>query len=225
MVPDLDAEAHARDPAGMAIEQTDAVSDELGRRIAGRGDVEAAARTVGLAFQADPVWGPAMDADRTTLDERLRLWRLFVAAAARYPWSSIVGDGAVVSIWIPPDGIELDDAEEAELDVALEAVLGPDGTEAFHDLVARFEAHHRRDEPHAYLSLLATHPDHRGREIGMALLASDLRRIDELHVPAWLESTNPANDGRYRSVGFEPVGSFRTVDERRVITTMWRPAR
>jgi hypothetical protein len=59
----------------------------------------------------------------------------------------------------------------------------------------------------------------------MALLASDLRRIDDLHLPAWLESTNPANDHRYRSVGFEPFGSFRTIDEQHVITTMWRPAR
>jgi hypothetical protein len=59
----------------------------------------------------------------------------------------------------------------------------------------------------------------------MRLLADDLRRIDQLHLPAWLESTNPANDARYRSVGFEPVGSFRTIDEERVITTMWRPAR
>jgi L-amino acid N-acyltransferase YncA len=59
----------------------------------------------------------------------------------------------------------------------------------------------------------------------MGLLAEDLRRLDELQLPAWLESTNPANDRRYESVGFEPVGTFRTVDDERVITTMWRPAR
>jgi hypothetical protein len=44
-------------------------------------------------------------------------------------------------------------------------------------------------------------------------------------VAAYLESTNPVNDRRYISVGFEPVGSFRTMDEERVITRMWRPAR
>jgi GNAT superfamily N-acetyltransferase len=180
---------------------------------------------VGLAFAADPVWGPAMAADRTTADERLVLWRLFAAAVSRYPWSSIVGHGTAVSVWIPPDGIELDAQEEAELDLALGTILGSDGAAAFHALAERFEANHRRDVPHAYLSLLATHPDHRGHGIGMRLLADDLRRIDQLHLPAWLESTNPANDARYRSVGFEPVGSFRTIDEERVITTMWRPAR
>jgi predicted GNAT family acetyltransferase len=59
----------------------------------------------------------------------------------------------------------------------------------------------------------------------MALLAADLDRLDALRLPAYLESTNPANDRRYQGVGFEPVGQFRTVDDQRVITTMWRAAR
>jgi predicted GNAT family acetyltransferase len=59
----------------------------------------------------------------------------------------------------------------------------------------------------------------------MALLADDLARLDADHLPAYLESTNPANDRRYQGVGFEAVGAFRTVDEERVITTMWRPPR
>jgi predicted GNAT family acetyltransferase len=59
----------------------------------------------------------------------------------------------------------------------------------------------------------------------MAVLADDLDRLDAAHLPAYLESTNPANDRRYQGVGFEPVGEFRTVDDQRVITTMWRTAR
>jgi hypothetical protein len=59
----------------------------------------------------------------------------------------------------------------------------------------------------------------------MALLAEDLIRLDAEHLPSYLESTNPANDRRYMGVGFEPVGAFRTIDEQRVITRMWRPAR
>ena len=195
------------------------------RRVARADDLGSVTHTIALAFERDPVWGPAMGAERTTFEEKASLWRILVAGALRYPWSSIVDDGAAVSVWIPPDGVELDEAREQELAAAIENVLGPAGASEFHALVARFDANHRRDEPHAYLSLLATHPDQRGRGIGMALLADDLRRIDALQLPAWLESTNPANDRRYRSVGFEPVGSFRTVDEQRVITTMWRPAR
>jgi len=195
------------------------------QRVAAAADLAAVTRTVTLAFEHDPVWRPAMGAERTTFEQKASLWRILVAGALRYPWSSIVGDGAAVSVWIPPDGTELDDGQQEELSGALEAVLGRDGAAEVQELFARFEANHRHEAPHAYLTLLATHPEQRGRGLGMALLTEDLRRVDALHLPAWLESTNPANDRRYQSVGFEPVGSFRTVDEQRVITTMWRPAR
>ena len=199
--------------------------DHLPRRIAGPDDIDLVTRTIALAFDGDPVWGPAMGGGATTLEQKTAIWRLFVAGAIRYPWTSIVGDGDAVSVWFPPDGIELDEAGQAALSDLLTATLGAAATTEFHSLVDRFEANHRIDVAHAYLSLLATHPDQRGRGLGMALLADDLRRLDELHLSAWLESTNPVNDRRYQSVGFEPVGSFRTVDEQRVITTMWRPAR
>jgi GNAT superfamily N-acetyltransferase len=194
-------------------------------RIVGPADIDLVARTITLAFADDPVWGPAMAADRTTVEERHALWRFLVAGAVRYPWSRVLDGGAATSVWIPPDGIELDEHEETSLRIALAEVLGETAAAEFAALIARFEANHRRDVPHASLSLLATHPDRRGEGLGMGLLADDLRRLDQLHMPAWLESTNPANDKRYRAVGFEPVGEFRTVDGERVITTMWRPAR
>jgi hypothetical protein len=44
-------------------------------------------------------------------------------------------------------------------------------------------------------------------------------------MPAYLESTNPANDERYKGVGFEPIGEFSYPGGGPVVTTMWRPAR
>jgi GNAT superfamily N-acetyltransferase len=194
-------------------------------RTVGTHDVDAVATTVALAFSEDPVWGPAMGGSSTSLSERAALWRILVAGAARYPWSRLLPDGAAASVWIPPDGTELSEGQETELASALVRILGPAGATEFHQLISRFEATHPRDTPHAYLSLLATHPDHRGRGLGMALLGADLDRLDAAHLPAYLESTNPANDRRYMGAGFEPVGEFRTIDEERVITRMWRPAR
>jgi hypothetical protein len=49
--------------------------------------------------------------------------------------------------------------------------------------------------------------------------------IDEEHCAAYLESSNPANNGRYASVGFEQMGEFAYPDDGPVVTTMWRPAR
>lgn len=199
--------------------------EPLASRIAGPDDIDLVTRTIALAFADDPIWGPAMGGARTTIDEKATIWRLSVTGSVRYPWSSVVGNGAAVSVWLPPGGAELDDASAAALPVLLATLLGHAGAAEFGELAARFEANHPHEVAHAYLSLLATHPDHRGGGIGMALLADDLRRLDALHLPAWLESTNPVNDRRYQSVGFEPVGTFRTVDEQRVITTMWRQAR
>jgi GNAT superfamily N-acetyltransferase len=202
----------------------------IGRRVhetrtARPDDIDVVTTTITLAFFDDPVWGPAMGGLRTSVAERAALWRVLVTGAVRYPWSRVLPGGAATSVWIPPDGTELSAEQEAELAPALVDILGPAGAAEFHTLVGRFDATHPRETPHAYLSLLATHPDHRGLGLGMALLAEDLDRLDADHLPAYLESTNPANDRRYRSVGFEPVGEFRTVDEERVITRMWRPAR
>jgi GNAT superfamily N-acetyltransferase len=93
------------------------------------------------------------------------------------------------------------------------------------ELWERFDANHPRDEPHAYLSLLATHPKHQGRGLGQPLLAQDLERWDGAGVPTYLESTNPGNDHRYERAGFGRVGGFRAVLDDAPISTMWRPWR
>jgi hypothetical protein len=59
----------------------------------------------------------------------------------------------------------------------------------------------------------------------MRLLAHDLELIDAEHVPAYLESSNPANNHRYASVGFEPLGEFGYPCGGPVVTTMWRRTR
>jgi ribosomal protein S18 acetylase RimI-like enzyme len=72
------------------------------------------------------------------------------------------------------------------------------------------------------LRLLGTASAQRGQGLGTALLGEDLSRIDADHMPAYLESSNPANLGRYESVGFRPVGEFALPEGKVVVTTMWR---
>ena len=95
----------------------------------------------------------------------------------------------------------------------------------FIELARRFDAAHPHGEPHYYLSLFGTHPDHRGHGVGMRLLADNLALIDAEHAPAYLESSNPSNNRRYEGVGFAPIGEFSYPDGGPVVTTMWRPAR
>ncbi len=50
----------------------------------------------------------------------------------------------------------------------------------------------------------------------------------EQHAALWgllLESTNPANLDRYRSVGFEPIGDLDLPHGGPAVTRMWRDAR
>ena len=57
----------------------------------------------------------------------------------------------------------------------------------------------------------------------MDLVRDGLARIDALGMPAYLESSNrAANDARYASVGFEPIGELR-MPRGQVVTAMWRP--
>ena len=125
-------------------------------------------------------------------------WRLYVEGALRYSTVFMTQDASAVSVWIPPAGTELSDAGEEAVEQLVKATLEPRAVAAMIKLWERFAANHPRDEPHAYLSLLATHPDHQGRGLGQGLLAEGLQRWDAAGAPAYLESTNPSNDHRSR---------------------------
>ena len=181
-------------------------------------------RCITLAFATDPVWSVALSRDDGRIDHHEPYWRLFVQDAVAHDTVHLADEGAAVSVWLPPGRDELTADGEAALEAMLGAALAPADVAAMHELYERFEAS-RAAVPaqHAYLSLLATHPDHRGRGIGQALLADDLAGWDAAGIPGYLESTNPANDHRYVRAGFRPVGSFQAVRDDAVITAMWRP--
>jgi GNAT superfamily N-acetyltransferase len=187
-------------------------------------DIDLVTSIVTLAFARDPLWAHAMARPDGGKAHHAMFWRVFVEGALRYPGARLTGGGEAVSIWIPPGGTEMTPEQEQRLaDLATDR-LGP-AAGNYLELLSRFEAAHPRSEPHFYLSLLATHADHRGQGIGMRLLGHDLEQIDAEHLPAYLESSNPANDHRYASVGFEPHGAFSYPGGGPMVTTMWRAAR
>jgi ribosomal protein S18 acetylase RimI-like enzyme len=189
-------------------------------RVAVASDLERAVATVTAAFASDPVWRWAFRES-----EELDLWwRLLMENAFRNSWISTLGDYAAVSVWIPPGASELSDAEERRIEPLLEKLAGTRAPQVA-QLLDRFDAAHPKDAPHYYLSLLATHPAQRGRGLGMSLLAEKLARIDAESMPAYLESSNPANHARYERAGFERVGSFSTPDGSCTLATMWREPR
>jgi len=187
-------------------------------------DLAAVTETISLAFHEDPTWSWAFpDASRRQSQYTI-FWRFMIAGAMRYP-SVFMTDGCeVASVWIPPGGTEMAEEDEAALEALLAELLGHRAGDVV-ELLTRFDAAHPNDQPHYYLSLLGTHPGHAGRGLGMAMLAENLRRIDEERMPAYLESSNPANNHRYERYGFAKVGEFYPPGSEVPVTTMWRDAR
>jgi ribosomal protein S18 acetylase RimI-like enzyme len=172
-------------------------------------DLPALVETIELAFVDDPVWGLvfAKAGDRGAE----ALWRILIEGALRHRWVWMTPEASAVAIWIPPGATELSDEQERAFARTADEVLGTVGAAYLDRVMGAFAAAHPHVEPHYYLSLLGTHPAHRGHGIGMKLLAETLALID------------PANNARYARHGFEPLSEFNLPDHGPAVTTMWRP--
>jgi GNAT superfamily N-acetyltransferase len=192
-------------------------------RVATASDIEPIVATITTAFFNDPLWGPAFPDERLRAEQAAVLWRLCVTSALRYPWTLVTAGAEAAAVWIPPGGTELTEQEGDSLEELLSRSAGAASAQSVMGIFDQLEAAHP-DEPCFYLSLLGVHDDHRGRGLGMGLLAESLARIDALAAPAYLESSNPVNNARYESVGFVARDRITTATGH-VVTTMWRPAR
>jgi GNAT superfamily N-acetyltransferase len=194
-------------------------------RVAGPADLAPVVEALTTAFLRDPVWGAYSfpDPDRQ-VEQSMRFWEALAEPAMRFPWTMVTPGCEAVAVWIPPGEPELTPDHEAAFSSLVEELLGREQARVVLDAFGQLDAIHPHDPPHLYLSLLATHNDHRGNGLGMALLASCLELVDAQHAPAYLESTNPANNRRYALHGFEPFGEA-VLPNGHVITTMWRSAR
>ena len=192
-------------------------------RAATTADIGFITQTIRDAFADDPIWGPALRrADGTPLDLDA-YGQLFVEGALRFGTARMATDGGAVSMWLPPGTAELSDEQLAALEVLIRRDLDGPALAALERLYERFETSREGRPDHYYLSLLAAHPEFRGQGRGQILLAEDLSLWDVEGVPAYLESTNSANDHRYVRAGFRPDGGFQAVRDDTWISAMWRP--
>jgi ribosomal protein S18 acetylase RimI-like enzyme len=190
-------------------------------RAARPSDLPAITATLTGAFATDPVWGWAFP-ERDRLEAWLQFW---VTLAIPQGHVRLAPDAAAAAVWIPPGGAECPPEDVPYVEPLVHALAG-DRDDLVLDILDRFETSHPTDlPPHHYLSFLGTAPAHRGRGVGMAVLADSLARIDREHLGAYLESSNPVNVGRYESLGFVSRGSFELPAGHGSVTMMWRDAR
>jgi GNAT superfamily N-acetyltransferase len=194
-------------------------------RVAGQADIPAVTETISLAFHDDPTWSWAFPDEARRQEQYAVWWRFLIDGAMRFPRPSVfVTEGMeAAAIWLPPGEAEVSAEAEARMPSLLRELVG-DHTDDFLELINRFEAAQPSDPSHYYLSLLGVHDDHRGKGIGMALLADNLARFDAEGVPTYLESSNAANNPRYERLGYGKIGEFTPPGDSVVVTAYWRDA-
>jgi GNAT superfamily N-acetyltransferase len=194
-------------------------------RVATAGDAEAVTETLALAFHEDPVWSWAFPDAERRLEQHRAVWGLLVEAKIKEGGVWLTAGCEAAAVWVLPGHPELGPEDERRMEALVEGSTG-EGAARVLDTFDRFDdAHpHERGEHH-YLSLLGTHPAHRGKGAGMGLLAECLRRIDAERMPAFLESSNPANNRRYQGLGFAPCGEFGLGEDGPRVIQMWREPR
>ena len=196
----------------------------MGRRRATEDDLDRVTETVTLAFATDPVWSVALRRSDGGTEHQRPYWRLFVEGAARHGTVFLVGDGAAVSVWLPPGTTELDEAGSVALDALVAASLD---TDAQTRRWRRYSSASRPAEPGAWTTPTSACspriPSIAGTASGSGSWPKSWRTGTRLASPTYLESTNPANDHRYARLGFQPDGGFRAVRDDAWVSAMWRP--
>lgn len=195
------------------------VTTEPDIRTATRAEEEQVAATITLAFSEDPIVRWVMPNPLVRMRTFMKLVGLYGGRALDHGTAHVIGDFAAVALWLPPQ-VEPEGEEMVRL---LQSVVPNPILEKYLHQAERVSANHPR-EPHWYLPLIGVDPAHRGLGYGTALMAHGLRLCDRDGLPAYLESTNPANLSLYKRYGFEVTAEER-VEGSPSKFAMLRPAR
>ncbi len=186
-------------------------------------DQDEVAGSLARAFVDDPVW-KWLTAGRH--DRFAELSHDFFSVTIRHhihlggAWAS-EGNGAG-ALWAPPNAWRTKPLEIMGLLRPSIRLFGTRTPTAL-SVLSSMEKKHPR-EPHWYLAVLGTDPQHQGKGHGSAVLQPVLDRCDLEGVPAYLESSKEANVPFYERHGFQVTGTHDFPKGPR-IWLMWRDPR
>jgi len=167
-------------------------------------DMEPSIGVMVRAFAADPVARWMYRDPQRYLVHFGRFIRAFAGTAfsTGTAWSFEGNLGA--ALWLPP-GVKPDAVAVATiLDESVPRGLTADVNSMFAEMTA-CHPHH----PHWYLAIIGVEPHLHGKGFGSRLLTETLKQCDRERMPAYLESSNPANTALYQRFGFEELGVIR----------------
>lgn len=192
---------------------------------AGKGDLEAVAADLAAAFADDPVfqWFLRDDAKRDI--GRLKLFRLLTGSGLADGEVLRPATGGAASIWMPSSALGPSPFwDELRLLPTILAATGFSRLSRMSTMRAAMDRDHPMDREHAYLWFIGVAPHAQGMGVGSRLLAAGLERVDAQRLPAYLESSNPANVPLYRRYGFEVIGEIQPAPDAPKLDAMWREA-
>jgi ribosomal protein S18 acetylase RimI-like enzyme len=194
-----------------------------GVRTATTADLTRIEATLGRAFVDDPVSGWLLQ--RRVSEARVGYLEAVLARRhLLHGVSTVTEEIGSVAIWAPPKRFRVPVRDVLPHLPKIVATLGPAGMRRLLQMTDVEEQHPR--EPHYYLAVLGTDPDHQGRGLGSAAIAPTMARADEEGVGCYLESSKEANVPFYRRHGFEVTGTHDIAGGKGPrLWLMWRDPR
>jgi ribosomal protein S18 acetylase RimI-like enzyme len=172
------------------------------------------------AFDDDPVWSWLFPWD----DRRPEILRAFFDVAMhlylRNDEVELYGDAVGAALWAPPGKWRVGPMEMLRSMPKLLPVMRSRAIRGM-QVMTHVEKHHPH-EPHRYLAVLGTEPEHQGEGIGSALLRSVLERCDREKVPAYLESSSEGSKRLYERHGFRVTRELPLPPDGPPVWLMWR---
>ena len=168
-----------------------------------------ALNTIVTAFAADPLLRWILPSADKYLTHSAAVFDKFGGTAFAAGTAYQIGDFAGVALWVPPSHAQHAEDEDPELSASLAQLIAPNRFEEVSSVLAQMQGYHPEDDCW-YLPLIGIDPGHQGRGFGAQLMKHALACCDEAGLPAYLESSNPANISLYQRFGFEVMGRIET---------------
>ena len=172
-----------------------------------------------LAFVSDPIARWAFPDPHQYLFHFPLFVRAFGGKAFEHQSAYYAEDCACAALWLPPSV----QPDEKILVPIVERAVKADRLPRVFELLEEMGRFHP-SERHWYLPLIGVDPAKHRNGYGSTLLRHALQRVDQEHLPAYLESSNPANISLYQRHGFEMKGTIK-VETAPPMFPMYREAR
>jgi len=170
--------------------------------------IEAAARTLALAFHDDPILKMVApdEAKRAAIAPWFFTTALKMLIPEKQVWAN--EDTSAVAGWLPPGATDISTVRVMRAGMAmLPFKVGPRRALRLMQLLSKAEPLHKAvGGPHWFLATIGTRPDRQGHGLGSALMKIGTDQADAAGLPCYLETMTDEDVAYYSKRGFEVTG-------------------